>query len=176
MSTFELPEETYKRVLTLSRTYHREALKCQDGKAFLAGCVMATAALEAWLVAIANCYTDEATASAAAPRRGGKVRPIAEWSLGNLVAVARDRSWLPAGLSTDDEWDRSRARIGDYAEALRQIRNLIHPIRYAQDMPGKRITKRYLTSTFDILNAAIQHLENKLLHSLMMAHEEEEAA
>lgn len=166
MPQFELPEEIYNGIVHLSRSYHREAERCRVGKAFLAGCVMAGAALEAMLLAVANCFPEEASCSEAAPRRNGKVRPLANWSFADLVAVARERGWLPYGLSRDEDWDDAKAGIGDYAEVLRQVRNLVHPIRYAHDMPRKRITSRYLQISFEILEVASGYLRNKVLASL----------
>ncbi len=60
MSDFALTEEQYNEVFRLSRAYYREAHRCRDGKAYLAGCVMMGAALEASLLAFVDCYIDEA--------------------------------------------------------------------------------------------------------------------
>ena len=70
MPQFELPEEIYDEIVRLSRSYHREAERCRAGKAFLAGCVMASAALEAMLLAVANCFPEEASSSEAAHLTG----------------------------------------------------------------------------------------------------------
>lgn len=139
---------------------------------------MEGAALEAVLLAVANCFPDEALTSAAAPRRkDGTVKPLAEWSLADLVNVAKERAWLPTGLSPDENGDSAKWHIGDYADALRQLRNLVHPIRYAMDMPRKRITERYLESAFEIVDVVVQHLEKKLHDSLKEAlYKEEESA
>lgn len=101
-----------------------------NGKAYLAGCLMIGAALEASLLAFANCYPDEALSSTVAPNKGGTIKPLAEWSLAELLAVAKERGWLPSSLSLSEEWDEKKAHIGDWAEILRQIRNLIHPTRW----------------------------------------------
>jgi hypothetical protein len=166
---FELSEELHNKVLRLVRVYLREAEKCRDSKAFLAGCVMIGAAFEALLLAFANCYPDEASTSQAAPRRQASVKPLLDWSLAALLAVAKERSWLPSGLSRDDEWDGARAQIGDYGEVLRQIRNLVHPVRYAIDFPRGQITERYLETCFEILYVASDHLLNKIEHSIREA-------
>jgi hypothetical protein len=166
---FELSQELYNEVLRLAGVYRREAERCRDSKAFLAGCVMIGAAFEALLLAFANCYPDEASTSQAAPRRQGSVKPLLDWSLADLLAVAKERSWLPSGLSRDDEWDGARAQIGDYDEVLRQIRNLVHPVRYAIDSPRERITGRYLELSFEILDVASDYLLNKIERSIREA-------
>ncbi len=168
-SDFQLPE-LCDQVLRLADTYRREAEKCRDSKAFLAGYIMIGAAFEALLLSFVNCYPHEASASVAAPRKGrGKgegVKPLLEWSLAELLAVAKERNWLPSGLSPDDEWDEARAQIGDYGEVLRQIRNLVHPARYAVELPRTRITQRYLKLAFEILEVATHYLRNKVEDSL----------
>jgi hypothetical protein len=149
MSDFTLDDDFHNEILRLSRTYYQQAEKCHDNGAFLAGCVMIGAALEATLLAFANCFPEDVLVSSL-----------------ELLAVAKDRNWLPSGLSLDDEWDAAKAKIGDYAEVVRRVRNLVHPARYAKEMPRKRITKQYLESSFNIMHIATQHLENKILKSL----------
>jgi hypothetical protein len=169
LPSFELSEELHKEVVQLARVYRREAEKCLDSKAFLAGCMMIGAALEALLLAFVNCYPDEASTSQAAPRRKGSVKPVFKWSLADLLAVAKERGWLHSGLSLDDEWDDARAQIGDYGEVIRRIRNLVHPARYVSDFPRKRITACYLESCFEILEVAIDYLQNKIEGSIREA-------
>ncbi len=166
MPNLTLPDDVYNEVLRLIRLYTREAHKCRENKTYLAGCIMAGAALEATLLAVANCLPEDASASPVAPRKKGNIKPLVEWKFHELLAVARAREWLPAGLSPEEEWDSVRARIGDYAEALRQIRNFVHPIRYALDFPRKRITIKHIRSSFQIAEAANDHLMNRILQAL----------
>jgi len=174
MPNFELSEETFNEVLRLSRMYHREAERCQNAKAFFAGCVMIGAAFEAFLLSFADCYPDEAMNSTAAPKDKGKVKPLIDWSLSNLLAVAKEESWLPSALSTEEDWDEAKAQIGDYGEVIKQIRNLIHPARFATDMPRKRITNKYLEYSFEVIKVANDFLMEKINESLREAIELEE--
>jgi hypothetical protein len=160
------PDDIYEAILLAMRFYACEAHKCREGKAYLAGCVMAGAALEAALLVTAICLSDEAAVSKAAPHKRGAVKPFVDWSLFELLAVAKERNWLPASLSLQDDWDTAKTQIGDYAEALRMIRNLVHPVRYAVDLGHKRVTKRYLESSFRIMDAANEYLMNKMLQSM----------
>jgi hypothetical protein len=174
MSDFELTEEQHNEVLHLSRLYYREAHKCKKGKAYLARCVMMGAALEASLLAFVNCYPDEALCSPNVPTKEGKTKPLVKWSLAELLTVAKERGWLPSGLSPNQQWAARNAHIGDYAEALRQTRDLVHPIRYALDLPQKRVTKRYLERSFEIFEVATDYLLNKIGESLRAAFEAED--
>lgn len=175
MSTFELSDEVFNEIIRLSRQYYREAEKCRDAKAFLAGCVMIGAAFEAILLSFANCYPEEASNSIAAPRKKGVVKPLIDWSLANLLAVAKERNWLPSALSTDEDWDDARAQIGDYGEIIRDIRNLVHPAKYAIDMPRKRITEKYLEAVFEIIEVTQEYLFRRINESLREAIEKQEA-
>jgi len=81
MSAFELPDRIFNEIIRLSRQYYREAEKCREANAFLAGCIMIGSALEAMLLAFANCYPEEASNSTAVPRkRNGVVKPLIDWS------------------------------------------------------------------------------------------------
>lgn len=173
MSEIVIDDEMHEEIMRLAAIYRRQAKRCRENRAFLAGCVMMGAAFEAILLGFMNCYPEQAAASQTAPRRRGRVRPIADWSLADLLAVAKERNWLPSGLSLGDNWDDARANIGDYAEVVRQIRNLVHPARYAEDFPRKRITERYLESVFEIVDVAGDHLLSKISDSLRAAFEVE---
>jgi hypothetical protein len=164
----------YNEVLRLARLYQREAERCQESKAYLAGCVMIGAAFEASLLVFANCYPEEALGSTAAPRRKRNIKPLIDWSLAELLAVAKECNWLPSALFLNDEWDEAKAKIGDYGEVIREIRNLVHPGRYALDWHRKRITKKYLEGVFEILDVANEYLLSKINDSLWKAIEEEE--
>lgn len=175
MSTFELSEDVSKEVMRLANLYRREAEKCQEAKAYLAGCVMIGAAFEAVLLSFANCYPEEASKATNAPRIKGTVRPLLDWSLADLLAVAKECDWLPSGLSKEEEWDEAKAEIGDYGEVIKDIRNLVHPARYAIDWPHKKITKKYSETTIEIIDVVYNYLESQIIESLREALEKEES-
>jgi hypothetical protein len=91
-----------------------------------------------------------------------------------LLAVARELNWLPAGLSLEAEWNSAHAEIGDYVEVVRQIRNLIHPVRYANDFSRIRVTKKYLEACFEIVDSATDYLYLPVNESLKIMLEEKE--
>ena len=70
---------------------------------------------------------------------------ILSLTLSDLIKVAKDMGWLPYRLDRDckGKWDEKQAHIGDHAEILRMIRNLIHPGNYIKKYKNKRITKKY---------------------------------
>lgn len=170
----DLTSQEFDELLRLGRMYDREARRAGEGKAHLAGCVMAGAALEAILIAMVHLYSFEVPASAVAKSKG-KAKKLLDWTFADLLKAARAASWLPAGLNLGDKWNRRRAEVGDYAEALRQTRNLVHPSRYVQDHSPSRVTKRYLSGSLETLEAAVSHLELKVHASLRKKMKEEAA-
>jgi hypothetical protein len=158
----ESEDVRFDKLLRLISVYWQEAQKCRESKAFLAGCVMIGAALEAMLLAFAMCHQKEALSAENAPRKDGRVKSLRNWSLRDLLAVADELGWLPSGLSPRDEWDEARAEIGDYAELVRRIRNFVHPACYASELSGEQITDRHWEFCFEILCTASDYLLGKL--------------
>jgi hypothetical protein len=173
MADFELTDEQYDDLFRVIQLYNREARRCRAGGAPLAGCVMIGAAVEATLLAMANCYSDEVLASEVKPTRKGAPKPLIDWSLAQLLRVAKDLNWLPSQLALEEEFDGDRAEIGDYVEILRMVRNLVHPARHIVDLPRGAITKRYLSLAFDVLDAAEDFLSEKVYGSLRTVLDEE---
>ena len=163
-------------MLRLQRLYHREARKCEKAKAYLAGCVMLGAALEAGLVAMVHCFPDEAARAEGVPHVKGEVKPLLQWTLAELLRVAKNVGWLPAGLQLAEAWDHKRAHIGDHAEVVRVLRNLVHPASFLSEHSGKRITSRHLAHAFEVLEVAQDHLHHKLIESLRTTIEAENGA
>jgi hypothetical protein len=172
---FDIEEEHYNELLRLSRVYHREAVRCRDAKAYIAGCTMAGAALESILLAMLHLYGSEVETAGFAPKRQGKTKKLLDWRLPEMLHAAAGIGWLPRGLKSEDEWNSRLAEIGDYAEALRQTRNLVHPARYLQDHSPSRVTKKYLISSLEIFEVASQYLESKVHESLRSELDAEES-
>jgi hypothetical protein len=163
---FHLTEKDFNELLRLSRSYYRESVRCEDSKAYVAGCTVAGASLEAILMVMVHIYGDEVEAARLVPIMKEKSKPLLKWTFAELLRAARGMNWLPAGLQIDAEWNARRAKIGDYTEVLRKIRNLIHPARYLQDHSPSRITRRYLEQSIEILEVANKFLEAKVHESL----------
>ena len=153
----DLSSADEKEVYRLVRLYLREARRCCEAKVYLAGCVMAGAAVEAMLFAMLSAFGDELPASALPD---GKPKPILKWTLAEMLHAAHEVGWLPAGLDpTVVQWDHRRAMIGDHVLVLKDIRNLVHAARYIKDHSRKRITKKYAAHCLDVFEEARQHLE-----------------
>lgn len=60
MAFTTLTDTQEKEFYRLSRLYWQQALRCEEAKAYLAGCVMLGSALETMLILMINCYPNEA--------------------------------------------------------------------------------------------------------------------
>lgn len=148
-----LTDEEEKELYRLHRLYYREAHKCEIAKAYLAGCVMLGSALETMLVLMINVYPEEAEQTGRIPQYRNKPKALRHWKLEELLRVVKAAGWLPFGLDAEkDDWDSRKARIGDYAEVVRMVRNLVHPARYMADRPGGRATLNRLRWQFKVVD------------------------
>jgi hypothetical protein len=173
---FDIEEKHFNELLRLSKVYHREAIRCRDAKAYIAGCTMSGAALESALLGMLHLYGNEVDAAGCVPRRNGKIKMLLNWRLPEMLHAAAEMGWLPRALKDGDKWNSRRAKIGDYAEALRQIRNLVHPARYVQDHSPSRITKRYLDRSIEIFEVVSEQLVGRVHDSLRLRFDAEESA
>lgn len=167
-----LNEEEERGLHRLSSFYWREALRCEEAKAYLAGCVMLCSALETLLMLMVNGYADEVEATGTVPIQNGKPIPLLRWDLGQLLKAAKAAGWLPSSLGPSEEWNTRKAKVGDYAEVSRRIRNLVHPGRYVKDHAQSRVTAKYLERQFEIVLACRDWLaerNNKSLRERMRA-------
>lgn len=174
MEDIALSTEQEKEILRVATQYKREAEKCFGAKAYLSGCVLMGAAMEAVLLSTANCFPKIVASAKCAPKKDGKIKRLDRWTFMDLLAVAKELNWLPSGLSLKDEWDSAQAGIGDYVEVVRQIRNLIHPVRYVNDFSKKRVAKKYLVACFEIVDTATDYLYSLVSDSLKIMLEEKE--
>jgi hypothetical protein len=123
-----------------------------------------------------DIYPDEVISTKTIPKvKNGHIKPLLKWDLGELLAAAQSAQRLPHGLGVDDEWDKKRARVGDYTEVVRQLRNLLHPGRYTRDHQRKRVTKKHLQLSFEVCLAARDWLYDRIAKSLNAHFKEEDA-
>ncbi|MBF0456426.1 MAG: hypothetical protein HQK99_00840 [Nitrospirae bacterium] len=163
-----------KELLRLWRFYQKEAHRCTENKAYLAGCIMAGSVMETQLILMVDMYPDEAAATNKLPTRKKVVEPLLKWKLAELLPVAKAAGWLPSGLNLSDEWCNLKAKVGDYAEVTRQLRNLLHPSRYLEDHYRKRVTAKHAHMVFDTMDAVNDFLLATLNKSLLKSYEQEQ--
>ncbi len=126
--TILLPsEDEEKELWRLSRFYWKEALRCEKSNAHLAGCAMLGSALETLLILMISAHSEEIEKIGAYPRtnKGGLPKPLLKWNLAELLKAAKLANWLPNKLQSTEDWNSRKAQIGDYAEVVRIVRNLV---------------------------------------------------
>ena len=175
LKALELTEIQETELRRIFGYYQKETERCRRAKAYLAGCVMAGAELETALILMINAYPDDAMATNKLPRQKKAIKPLLNWNLAELLRVAKAAEWLPSGLEYGkDDWNAKKANVGDYAEVVRDMRNLAHPARYMEDHYKKRVTKKYLDSVLDTINAVSSSLYSRIEKSLLQRMKEEE--
>jgi hypothetical protein len=174
MTITPLTDEEQKELSRLQLFYWKEAIRCEKAKAYLAGCVMLGSALEALLMNMIDLYADEVEKTGKIPVSKSKVKPLLKWDLAELISVAKAAGWLPSALDLNDDCNWRKAKVGDYAEIVRMMRNLAHPARYLQDHTGRRVTNRYLQRQFEIVLACRDWLAAHNNRELLKAIEDEE--
>jgi len=166
MSFTTLSDDEERELHRLSHVYWKEALKCEKAKAFLAGSVLVGSALETLLILMVNCYPGEAELTGLVPMRKGVGLPLLKWKLPDLVKVAKAANWLPSGLTLGSDWDPRKAKVGDHAEVVRMLRNLIHPARHVEDHYRRRVTAKYLRRQFEFVLHCCDWLAERVTKSV----------
>ena len=76
MLNFDFSLDKQKEILRIALLYRMEAKKCYSTKAYLAGCIMMGAALEALLLASLNSYPPLILDVKGVPKKDGKIERI----------------------------------------------------------------------------------------------------
>jgi hypothetical protein len=125
-----------------------------------------TRALETLLMLMVNIYADEAEATGMLPKRKNKPRDLIDRDLSQLLKIAKAAGWLPSDLELTDDWSNRKAKIGDYAEVARMVRNLVHPGYYVKDHARSRGTAKYLKQQFEVVGLCRDWLAERNNRSL----------
>lgn len=122
-----------------------EAKKCYETNAWLAATILYGSILETIFIAALIREETSATASSKAPKRGGNVLDIREWKLESMLNVATSIGMIDSNLAK-------------YAHALRDSRNLIHPIKQVEENsePDKEIADIARLVTMKVIKALSQ--------------------
>jgi hypothetical protein len=113
--------DEYFRLVELAQQRHDEATVCAEVGARVAACVLAAAALEAVLLVSAANHELELREQRAWPKKD----PLT-WDLLFLVNLAAEEKW----------WGEAAPRFEKVANAVRLVRNWIHPGAFVRQVPG----------------------------------------
>lgn len=121
-----------------------EAQRCVSSGAYLAAVVMMGSILEGVLLYRAERDRGTACRTKSAPKdRNGQVRPLQDWSLSQLIAVAYEVGWLQGDVKR-------------FSDALRESRNLVHP--YVQRLYSERPDADTCSICWQVVRAAVADL------------------
>ena len=87
---------------------------CIDAKATLSAIILMGSMLEGFLLGIMQRRPQLANTAASTPKKDGKAKHFAEWSLSEMIDVAHDIGWIQLDVKR-------------FSHALRSFRNVIHP-------------------------------------------------
>jgi hypothetical protein len=124
----------------------QEVEACFESGAPLAVVILCGSTLEGLLYEVAKSHPADYNRTTAAPQRDGKVRPISEWSLNDLLNTSRE-----LGVLGED--------VSKFAHAVREFRNYIHPRQQVKEgFRPRRVTAQIARH---VLRAAIEDLATR---------------
>lgn len=112
--------------------------------------------MECSLFLFTNKYFQEAINTGKAPKelKSGLIKPLLKWKPSELLRVARAAKWLPGEFDLANALiDTSKVNVGDLAQMLQMLRNLVHPAAYIRDHHGGTITKNHFENSSTIYSA-----------------------
>ena len=116
---------------------------CFKNQAMLAVVILCGSTLEGLLYEVAKKHPADYNRTSAAPQRDGKVRPLPEWSLNDLLNTSRELRVLGEDVSK-------------FAHSVREFRNYIHPQQQVKE--GFRPRQVTAQIAHQVLRAAIDDL------------------
>lgn len=140
-------EEEHKKLNRILGFYKEEGDKCHGAKSYLAACIMYGGCLETALLLMEDIYCD-----------GVKSKTLKQ-----LINIAKKRGWLEHALKLNEDFDRKKAKIGDYAEVMRLVRNCVHPLK---TLESGKITKKHSEKVQIVLSYVMEHLYQRVAISL----------
>ncbi len=127
----------------------QEVEVCFEGGAHLAVVILCGSTLEGLLYEVAKSHPADYNRAMAAPIHDGKVRPLPQWTLNDLLNCSRE-----LGLLGED--------VTKFGHAVREFRNYIHPQQQvAENFRPRKVTAQVARQ---VLRAAIDDLGTHTLH------------
>jgi hypothetical protein len=123
-----------------------EVETCYESGASLAVVILCGSTLEGLLYEIAKNHPTDYNRTAAAPRHNGRVRPLPEWTLNDLLNSSRE-----LGVLGED--------VSKFAHSVREFRNYIHPQQQVKEgFRPRRVTAQIARQ---VLRAALDDIATR---------------
>lgn len=168
------PTGTSDRLLEIANVYVREARKCAKANAYLAAVILEVSAFEAMLQAMCCLYPEDVKATPTYQRKRfrRKKDKALEFTLNELISIAREAHWFPAKRFN---WAGKRADVAGFAHEARKVRNFVHPGVRARERDPLKFTKGvHHVVAHEIIDVAISWLRHRNDQSLLKHMKREE--
>jgi hypothetical protein len=151
--------EISDRLSKLANYYHHEAERCARGRAYLGAAAMQVAALEALLHAMCFLYPIDVKRTTVYARMRFRRRrnKALDFKLYQLINIARELGWFPHKQVT---WGGRRANLAGFAHEVRDLRNYVHPGKWAPENPK---TTKFTRATYGVVTEVIEVARGWLL-------------
>jgi len=162
------------RLNELMLAYRHEARRCLRAKAYLAATVMQVSAFEAGLQAMCFIYPQavKRTTVYLGKRFRGKRFRFLEFSLHQLISIAKELGWFPAKHL---RWAGKRTNLAGYSHEIRKVRNYVHPGVWARDGEHPlKFTKGVYGVAEEVIDVANSWLLHRVEKDLLKAIKREE--
>ncbi|MEO0136727.1 MAG: hypothetical protein ABIL40_02240 [candidate division WOR-3 bacterium] len=161
-----LTESEFRDLEKYISKLRKEIELCAQCGAYLAGCFMAGALLEALLLAMSTVYPEET--ERARLLLNEKNRKITnnpkKWTLNDLLHIAFEAGWLPF----EGTMNPNKGRLGDWLlNFVKEMRNWIHPGIKIRKYKEIKVTKKHFIISKDLVYAVSDVLLNKITTDLL---------
>lgn len=161
------------RLIEITTLYHREARKCAKGRAYLAAVVLQVSALEAALQAMCSIYAKDVKTTTVYQKKKfrGKRNRALEFTLTQLINIARELSWFPPKRIV---WAGRRTDLAGFAHEIREIRNFVHSGKWARESQNAtKFTRDMYDAVYEVFDVATSWLQHRVERDLRKAMERE---
>lgn len=154
------------RLINVINKYRREARKCEKAKAYLGASIMQAAALEASLQAMCFLYPADIKKTSTYKRKPfkGKRYKALEFSLSQLINIAEEANWFTGKTII---LGRKQTTLRELAHEVRNIRNLVHPGKWARELKSaEKVNRKLYEAVYEICDLATSWLLHRINESL----------
>lgn len=160
-----LTEEQFNDLQKYLGVLWREIERCEEARAYLAGCIIAAAFLEALLLSVTDLFpeeTEKAIKSLCKKKMLHK-KEIVKYGLKELLLISFEAGWIPYKGTEEPE----KGELGDWLlNYVRELRNWIHPGKKIREYTKMRITEKRFLAVVEIIEATRDLLLKKVFNSI----------
>jgi hypothetical protein len=152
--------EISNRLGKLATFYNRQARKCSNARAYFAASVMQAAALEAALQALCFLFPNEVKRTSIYQRKKFKRKrsKALDFTLYELIKIAEECAWFPSKYVV---WGGKRATLAGFSHEIRELRNFIHPGKWAAEHPD---TTKFTKGVYNVVKEVFEVATDWLIH------------